>query len=58
MGDSSMLLVGTAWLFKDSYLAAIPLISLCALCAFHKTLQFLKAEVSSQGAKFEMWGKE
>ena len=53
-----LLLAGTAWLFKDSFLAAIPLIGLCALCAFPEKLQFLRAEVSSQGAKFEMRGKK
>jgi len=55
---SCMLLAGTAWLFRDCYLAAIPLIGLCALCVFPKTLQLLKAEVSSRGAKFEMRGKK
>ena len=32
-----VLLVGTAWLFQDSFLAAIPLIGLCALSAFPKS---------------------
>jgi hypothetical protein len=55
---SCLLLAGTAWLFKDSFLAAIPLIGLCALCAFPETLQFLRGEVSSQGAKFEIRSKK
>jgi hypothetical protein len=54
---SSMLLAGMAWLFKDSFLAAIPLIGLCALCAFPDKLQFLKAEVSPKGGNFEIRGK-
>src|SRR5262249_41208539 len=55
---SSLLLVGTAWLFKDSFFAAIPLIGLCALCAFRDKLWFLKGEMSSQGAKFEIRSKK
>ena len=55
---SCLLLVGTSWLFKESFLAAIPLIGLCALCAFPDKLQFLRGEASPQGAKFEMRGKK
>jgi len=55
---SSLLLVGTSWLFQDSFLAAIPLIGLCALCAFPEKLQFLKGEISPKGAKFEIRGKK
>jgi hypothetical protein len=54
---NSLLLVSTAWFFKDSFLAAIPLIGLRALCAFPEKLQFLRGEVSSQGAKFEIRSK-
>src|SRR5215831_7847565 len=55
---SCLLLAGMSWLFRESFLAAIPLIGLCALCAFPEKLQFLKGAVSSQGAKFEIRGKK
>jgi hypothetical protein len=55
---SCLLLACTSWLFKESFLAAIPLIGLCALCAFPEKLQFLRGEVSSQGAKFEIRSKK
>jgi hypothetical protein len=53
-----VLLAGTAWLFQDSFLAAIPLIGLCALSAFPEKLQFLRGEASLKGAKFEIRGKK
>ena len=55
---SCLLLAGMAWLFHDNLLAAIPLIGLCALCAFSDKLQILKGEVSSRGAKFEIRSKK
>jgi len=53
-----VLLAGTAWLFQDSFLAAIPLIGLCALSAFPEKLQFLRGEASLKGTKFEIRGKK
>jgi hypothetical protein len=53
-----VLLAGTAWLFKDSFLAAIPLIGLCALCAFPESLQFIRCKLSAQEVDFEIRRKE